>query len=149
MKIAVASTDGESISRHFGRSSCFIVFHTDEGNIVKKEIRENRYSPHALGKCNANGDEHGRHHDHTHAHDHNHHAHSHTGLINALNDCDTIICYGMGIRAVEDLRGAGINPYIIETELTPEEAVRVFLSGELQPAKKYCNHKEKGGPKSA
>jgi len=147
MKIAVASSDGVSISRHFGRSACFIVFHTDEGKVVKKEIRENRYSPHALGQCNAKGDEHGHHHDH--AHDHQHHAHSHTGLINALHDCDTVICCGMGFRAVEDLRGAGINPYIIETELTPDDAVQIFLSGELQPAKKYCDHHEKGGQKSA
>ena len=29
MKIAVASVDGVSISHHFGRSQCFIVFDVD------------------------------------------------------------------------------------------------------------------------
>ena len=34
MKIAVASIDGVSISRHFGRSRCFIVFDVENGEIV-------------------------------------------------------------------------------------------------------------------
>lgn len=137
MKIAIASSDGMNISEHFGQSICFIVFETEEGNIVKKEIRQNKFTPHALGQCGSETNQ--RDHDHQ-----QHHHHNHKGVVAALKDCDTVICRGMGLRASADLLKAGIDPYIIEKPLTPEEAINAFLAGNLQPAKRYCKCHEKG-----
>jgi predicted Fe-Mo cluster-binding NifX family protein len=36
VKIAIASMDGVSISPHFGRSSCFIVFEVENGRTKNK-----------------------------------------------------------------------------------------------------------------
>ena len=38
MKIAVASADGTTLSPHFGRSTCFIVFDTNDGKVIGKEV---------------------------------------------------------------------------------------------------------------
>lgn len=41
MKIAVPTNDGLSIAEHFGRSVGFLVFHTGNGQITAREIKEN------------------------------------------------------------------------------------------------------------
>ena len=124
MKIAVASIDGVSISRHFGRSRCFIVFDVEHGEIDGEKIRANTFTAHAQGVC-----------DGTREH---HEQHSHADLINGLEDCSVIICQGMGWRAAEELAQSGIRPFVIGEELSPREAVERFVSGKLQPASTFC-----------
>ena len=51
MKIAVASEDGVSISHHFGRSRCFLVFETQDKQIVGQSLRDNTFTAHARGEC--------------------------------------------------------------------------------------------------
>lgn len=129
MKIAVASMDGTTISGHFGRSSCFIIFETDGKGITGKEIRQNTFTAHAQGECT--GEER---HEHTHEHAH----HSHSAIVEALHDCDAVLCYGMGWRAAQDLAANGIKAYVLESESTPDEAVMQFLSGSLKAAGSFC-----------
>ena len=74
MKIAVASTDGVSLSPHFGRSTCFIVFETDQGKVLSREVRDNTHTAFAKGECSGEHHEHGE-------------EHSHAGVVNALRDC--------------------------------------------------------------
>ena len=50
MRIAVASTDGVSMSPHFGRSRCFVVFTAEDGKITGQEVRDNTYTAHAQGQ---------------------------------------------------------------------------------------------------
>ena len=124
MRIAVASSDGVSISVHFGRSRCFIVFQTSEGKITGREVRDNTFTAHANGQCT--GD---------HSHDQ---PHSHADIVNALSDCQLVLCYGMGRLAAEELKAGGIEANIIEGKSSPEQAVQAFLDGKLKPGRAFC-----------
>lgn len=125
MKIAVASPDGVSISQHFGRSRSFIVFDVAEGKVTARELRDNTYTAHAKGECNE-----GEHH-----HDQ---PHSHADIIAALQDCQVVLCGGMGWRAAEDLQAKGIRPVVVDPVLAPDQAAQAFLDGKLQPGSGFC-----------
>jgi predicted Fe-Mo cluster-binding NifX family protein len=125
MKVAIASSDGVSISRHFGRSQCFIVFDVVGQNIGEKTVRSNTYTAHAKGECDGQ-------------HGHHDQPHSHSSIVAALQDCSAVLCYGMGWRAAEDLQKNGIQPFVIDGEVTPEEAVQKFAAGNLKPASGFC-----------
>lgn len=130
MKIAVASIDGVNISPHFGRSSCFIVYENEDGTIKSREVRDNTYTAHAKGECT--GEEH-------HGHDHEHEGHhSHGAIINALHDCDAVLCFGMGRRAAEDLQANGIMPFIVTEDIPADDAVKAYLEGKLKPGQGFC-----------
>lgn len=118
MKVAVASEDGTSVSRHFGRSACFIVYEIEGSRITGKEVRQNTYTSHAQGNCH--GEE--------SAHEHHH---SHSPIVSALHDCEAVLCYGMGWRAAEDLTANNIKPVVMAQEHTPDEAVALLVAGEL------------------
>ena len=127
MKIAIASSDGVSISQHFGRSAAWMIFEIEEGKIAGKEIRPNTHSHHAAEGCGG--------HDHADGGG----QHSHDGLIGALRDCNAILCAGMGRRAAEDLKRHGIEPFIVNPAKTPEEAVAMYIGGELSSdAQNFC-----------
>lgn len=129
MKIAVASNDGMSISSHFGRSACWLVFEALEGQIVGVETRSNHHTAHARGECDG-------------AHDRNL-AHGHEAIVAALGDCEAVLCAGMGWRAAEELTRNRITPFVVERDASPEEAVRRYLAGELPRADEgfcRCHH---------
>ena len=44
----------------------------------------------------------------------------------------------MGWRAAEDLKRAGIQAFVLDTEASPEEAVQAFLSGKVKPGGAFC-----------
>lgn len=125
MKIAVASADGESISQHFGRSRCFLVFDVAEGKVTGHEKRDNTYTAHARGECD----------DHAHHHDQ---PHSHADIIAALHDCQVVLCGGMGWRAAEELAAHGVQPMMVRPDLTPQQAVQDLLDGKLRPGAAFC-----------
>ncbi len=125
MKVAVASSDGVSISNHFGQSKCFIVFDIEADKIKAREVRENSFTAHALGQCHHDGQ------------GHQHHGHS--AIVGALSDCQVVLCYGMGFRAAQDLQSSGIKPLVLSRVCTPEQAVELFLKGELKEAdSEFC-----------
>jgi predicted Fe-Mo cluster-binding NifX family protein len=126
VKIAVASTDGVSMSPHFGRSRCFVVFTVEDGKIDGQEVRDNTYTPHAQGQCQ-DGAEH--HHDQPH---------SHADIVDALRDCQVILCGGMGWRAAQELQAAGIRPLALGVAGSAIEAVEDFLSGKTATSGGFC-----------
>jgi predicted Fe-Mo cluster-binding NifX family protein len=126
MRIAVASTDGTTLSPHFGRSQCFIVYEVADGKVVGREVRDNHYTAHAAGECRE-GD--------SHAHDK---PHSHEAVVSALRDCAVVLCGGMGWRAAEELKAHGIQPLIVNAEGTPDQTVEAFLAGRLRPGTTFC-----------
>ena len=123
MKIAVASDDGSTIARHFGRSACFIIFEIEDGKAKGREVRTNTFTAHARGECTG---------------DHLAHAHGHATILEALHDCQAVLCHGMGWRAAEDLKARGIQPLILPGELLPEQALEAYLRGDLQGGKGFC-----------
>ncbi len=121
MKIAVAS-DGGAIASHFGRCECFLVFQVEDGRIAGRETRPNTFTAHALGQC---GHEPG-------------HGHGHGPIIGALEDCDLVLCYGMGWRAAAELQQTGIQVAIVGEDMTPDEAVERHLAGKLATGQGFC-----------
>jgi predicted Fe-Mo cluster-binding NifX family protein len=126
MKIAVASADGATLSPHFGRSRCFLVFTVEDGKIAGPEVRDNTFTAHAQGQC-AGGEEH--HHDQPH---------SHAGIVAALRDCEVVLCGGMGWRAAEDLKANGIRPVSLAAAGPAKDAVEAFLSGKAEISAGFC-----------
>ena len=125
MRIAVASEDGISTSQHFGRSRCFIVLDVVNGKIGSREVRDNTYTAHAKGQC-------------AEAEHHHDQPHSHADVVAALNDCQVLLCGGMGWRAAEELQANGIRPVVTDVAATVEQAVQDFLDGTLKATKGFC-----------
>ena len=126
MRIAVASTDGASVSPHFGRSRCFIVFALEDGRITGQDVRDNTYTAHAHGQCQGEAE---------HRHDH---PHSHADIVGALRDCQVVLCGGMGWRAAQELEAAGIRPLALRGAGSAREAVEAFLSGGAETSAPFC-----------
>jgi predicted Fe-Mo cluster-binding NifX family protein len=122
MRIAVATENGEEISRHFGRSPFFAVFDIEDNKIVGQTMRQNTFSQHFRG-----GQDHGH-------HGEGHHGsgdpHSHRSLIEGLSDCTVVISHGMGRSAWEDLRAAG-KDMIVTDETKVKDALDRYLAGTL------------------
>jgi len=120
MRVAVASQDGETISAHFGRCACFIIFDIEDGKALLKEVRQNAHSHDGEGNCHNPG--------------HCDQPHSHAALCQTLHDCQAALCYGMGWRAADELRQNGIQPVIVDRKRSPEETVALYAQGKLVPA---------------
>lgn len=112
MKVAFSSSNGKTISAHFGRSRYFVVLEIEDGKIVNREVREN---PHA-----SEPHEHGGHHQHQH---HHHHHHHHLWMEETLGDCDVIITRGLGHGAYQNLIELGKEVYVVE-EKEMEKALK-------------------------
>ena len=125
MKIAIASADGATLSPHFGRSTCFIVYETAEGKIIGREVRNNTHTAFAKGECSGE-----------------HHAdgkeHSHALVVNALSDCQAVLCAGMGWRAAEELKAAGVQALVVDGSATPDETVARYLTGQIKSSGSFC-----------
>lgn len=124
MKLAVAGNESLSLSSHFGRSAFFVVFEVENGSIKGKEVRQNDLTPHARGECTG-GDHSGR-------------AHSHAAIVSGLQDCEAVICGGMGERMAQDLSARGIRPVVINADCSAEQAVSRYLAGEIGTEKPTC-----------
>ena len=125
-KIAVPSDDGTLIAAHFGRCAFFLVFETEDGRAVRKEVRANGQGGGEPGQCHgAEG--------HDHAHGHNH-----ATMADTLYDCEAILCGGMGWRAADALKACGIEPLMVQTNLPAQEAVEAWLAGSLATGKGFC-----------
>lgn len=127
MRIAVATDDGISISRHFGRSAAFAIFEYAKQTLKLLEQRVNNFGHHKRGEC-----------------DHNHEAgnHSHESFIEALKDCQAVICRGMGRRAQTDLREKGIKIVLTNENTSAESAAEKYALGKLRTIEisDSCSH---------
>jgi predicted Fe-Mo cluster-binding NifX family protein len=127
MKIAVAALDQTHVSPHFGRSPHFMVYEVQDGKVLSHEARPNGFTPHAQGQCS------GEHHGTEHAH------HGHASVIEALKDCQAVLCFGMGWRAAADLKAAGIQVGLLESDCTPEEAAALYAQGRVSTSQEgFC-----------
>ena len=118
MKIAVPTNDGLSIAEHFGRSAGFLLFETENGQITSRQMKENTAQhTHAQSSCGNQAESAG--------------AHDHTTIVTALAGCDVVICAGMGRRAADALKQAGVREVIVTRPGPVEEPVQAYLRGEL------------------
>jgi predicted Fe-Mo cluster-binding NifX family protein len=122
VKIAVPTNDGLSISEHFGRSAGFLIFETGNAQITSREMRSNQ-GVHAHGEAGCGG-EHAGHNE----------PHSHAAILSSIAGCDVVICAGMGWRAAEALKQAGVREVIMTEPGPAEEKVQAYLRGEMPAA---------------
>ncbi len=126
MRIAVPTNDGTNVSEHFGRSAAFVVFDIENGCINRREVRANagRHTQ-DQGACGHGGE--------THA------PHDHAGILTALSGCEAVICTGMGWRAAEALKSAGIIPVMVDFAGSVDAAVGAYVRGEIGASSTgYC-----------
>lgn len=126
MKIAVVSTDGKSVSQHFGRADLYVVYTVDAGKVTGKETRskfEHQHSgAHAEHGCGEG--EGGR-----HGCDAGSQA-KHATMVGTITDCQVLLAGGMGWGAYESLKSYNIEPIITDVEGI-DEAVELYIAGKL------------------
>jgi nitrogen fixation protein NifB len=122
MKIAVATTDGTSMSQHFGQSTGFIVFEAEGAVVKSREFKGNQQTPHAQGLCDGE------------------HGHNHGGIVELLQNCDLVLCGGMGAGAAQALSARGIKAVIVPSSCSADEAVSRYLAGSIgETSAPFCN----------
>lgn len=108
MKIAFPSSDGETISTHFGSAPIYTVLTLENHKVIEIEHRQNKgASQHNHQIVNRN---------------HN--------KFDILQDCQILIAGGMGENAIKRLGKMGITVFLVK-ENNIQEAVELFLIGKL------------------
>jgi len=124
MKIALITEDGKTISQHFGRAPYYLVMTIENGKVINQELRDklghNQFHEHSHGNVN-HTEEHGR---DPSSHD------KHVNMAKAIEDCEVLLCGGMGMGAYESIRRLGIVPVVTDI-LDIETAAQAFIDGKL------------------
>jgi len=124
MKLAFVTEDGENISAHFGRAPYYLVIEIDGGHEIHREMREKMGHVHFQAA------------DETENHTDTRHGFSaeaqsrHASMLNAVMDCDLIVCGGMGQGALQSLQASGKEVLLTDVQMI-NQALDSYLSGEL------------------
>lgn len=124
MKVAAITDDGKTISQHFGRAAFYLVATIEDGQIVKRELREKLGHAHFASQPHAEdhpGQPHGM-----DSASHN----KHLQMAEAISDCEALLCRGMGRGAYESMQARGIRPVVTDIAAV-DEAVMAYVSGSI------------------
>jgi predicted Fe-Mo cluster-binding NifX family protein len=124
MKIAVITDDGNTISQHFGRAAYYLVATVENGQIIKRELRNK------LGHAHFSNEPHEA---ETPGQPHGFSPESqdrHARMAQAITDCEVLLCRGMGMGAYESMKTYGIQPIVTDIALI-DEAVKAFIEGRI------------------
>jgi len=124
MKIAVITDDGNTISQHFGRAAYYLVATVENGQIVKRELRNKLGHAHFANEA---------HEAETPGQTHGFSPESqdrHARMAQAITDCEVLLCRGMGMGAYESMKTYGIRPIVTDIALI-DEAVKAFIEGRI------------------
>ena len=134
MLVAIPTDDEVTIAAHTGRCKGFVIYEIVDGKSSRTDYRVNGFTHHAQQH------EHGESHECSHGH-HTHEAHSHTGLIDAIEDCDTILAVGMGQGLINDMHSHG-KQVLFSNERTISQALALLESGKFisNPKGSACHH---------
>jgi predicted Fe-Mo cluster-binding NifX family protein len=123
-KIACITDDGRTISQHFGRALHYAVLTIDDGQVVARELRDKlghqQFS--AQEEEEVPGQRHG-----TDAASHD----KHVGMAQAIQDCEVLLCRGMGYGAYQSMQQVGIRP-VVTNEVEIDAAVQAYIEGRLE-----------------
>jgi predicted Fe-Mo cluster-binding NifX family protein len=123
MKIAVITDDEQTVSRHFGRAPYYLVVTIEGGLITDRQRREKLNHSHFANE----------HHDHQAGEQHGFspiEQDRHAQMAEAINDCEVLICGGMGAGAYQSMQARGILPIVTDLE-SINEAITAYLDGSL------------------
>jgi predicted Fe-Mo cluster-binding NifX family protein len=122
-KIAVITEDGATISQHFGRAPYYMVLSTEDGKVVQRELRNK------MGHNQFAHASHEEHHAETHGLDAGSHD-KHVQMAGAIEDCEALLCGGMGMGAYESMRRLNIKPVVTDIREI-DAAVQAYLDGSI------------------
>ena len=129
MKIAIVTTDGETVNQHFGRSPYYAIFSVEEGKVVDTEMRQR-----GTGHFAKNQDQGQHNHDHDHSKGHGYgpgDGDKHDAMAREISDCQILIAGGMGRGAYERFFSNGIN-VIMTDQKDIQETVKLYIDGKLK-----------------
>jgi predicted Fe-Mo cluster-binding NifX family protein len=131
LKIAVVTDDRETVSQHFGRAQQYVVTTFANGRIENREVRNK------LGHMHFEGE-------HGHEDDPQHHhgpeaEHRHNAMIEPVENCEALICGGMGSGAYEAIRAQGIRPVVTDIR-SIDDAVKAYTNGQLKDHTERLHH---------
>lgn len=125
MKIAAITDDGQTISKHFGRAAHYLVVTVEDDEIVNRELREK------LGHAHFSHESHDHHHSDAPHGMGPRAAHRHARMAEAIQDCEALLCGGMGYGAYESLRERGIRPIVTDID-NIDDAVQAYIEGRIE-----------------
>ena len=131
MKVAIVTTDGQTVSQHFGRSPYYKVVTISGGQVVQEEMRERGTGHFARGR---------RRESHEHHHQNaGHQGHGygpeadakHAAMAAEIADCDVLVAGGMGRGAYESFARAGLK--VILTDMVKiEDVIQGIINGTIR-----------------
>jgi predicted Fe-Mo cluster-binding NifX family protein len=124
VKIAAIKEDGNTISQHFGRAPYYLVAPVENRQIVSRELREKLGHAQFADQLHAEevpGQPHGM-----DAASHN----KHLQMVEAITDCEVLLCRGMGMGAYESMKTRGIRPVVTDIA-SIDEAVMAYVEGKI------------------
>jgi predicted Fe-Mo cluster-binding NifX family protein len=119
MKIAVVTENREKLSSHFGRAPYYRVFTVEDGAVVSEEDRTKPF--------------HGQQEEHAHAH-----FHGHADMFAPIQDCQVLLCGGMGEPAYKKALAAGLEVVLTGGEIEP--VLHAYLNGEITSDMRRIHH---------
>lgn len=124
MKIAAITDDEKTISHHFGRAPYYMVVTIEDGKIVNRELRAKIGHSHFVNQVHVEeqpGQQHGM--DNA---SHN----KHLQMAEAIDDCEALLCQGMGMGAYQSMQARGIRPIV--TDIADiDEAALAYAEGRI------------------
>jgi predicted Fe-Mo cluster-binding NifX family protein len=123
-KVAAITDDGATISQHFGRAQYYLVATIENGQIVKRDLRNKLGHAHFVNQPHTEeqpGQPHGM-----DAASHN----KHLQMAEAIADCEALLCRGMGMGAYESMKARGIRPVVTDIAVI-DEAVVAYIEDNI------------------
>lgn len=125
MKIAFVTDDGEQVSRHFGRAGKYLVVEIEDGKEVGRVLRDKMGHQHFMQDESAQAE-------HTGPHGMDPASQSkHASMIAAIEDCEVVVCGGMGQGAYQSIVNSGKQVFMVEN-LDIDTVLKDFISGNLK-----------------
>lgn len=124
MKIAAITDEGTTISQHFGRAAYYQVVTVEDGKIVSHELREKLGHSQFINEVHVEGDPNQPHGMDPASHD------KHLRMVEAITDCEALLCRGMGRGAYESMQARGIKPIVTDIALI-DDAVKAYIEGKI------------------
>ena len=123
-KVAAITDDGKTISQHFGRAQYYLVATVENGQIVKRELRNKLGHTHFANQPHPEEQP-----DQPHGMDSASH-NKHLQMAEAIADCEALLCRGMGMGAYESMKVRGIRPVVTDIAAI-DEAVMAYVGGNI------------------
>ena len=122
MKIAVATQDGKTVTKHFGRAAHYLVVTVEDGEVTATELRDKVGHREFVGE--PHDDQSGDHGFGPVAED------KHRQMAASVSDCTAVIVGGMGRGAFIGLQSLGLEAVVTDLDDAVEAAVR-YAAGDL------------------